>query len=249
MADNVTADAGAGGATFKTDEDTGASAHVPVTKLELGTNGTFDGYAVKGPGTEASNPALLVTLPTDGTGRCDVQGIIAHDASNTADPILLGAHAVDHNHAETTVITGDITHLKSTIDGVLWTIGGSPLQVTETVTVAAADGAQTDTSIIAVSAGQIAVVTRLAISTSAANSVNVDVKVGFSTTTLATPGTAGATDILHEVKGMGADRDIVIGDGSGVLGMGTDDEEIRYSCDAPTSGHITISLSYYLIVS
>jgi hypothetical protein len=43
-ADNVEANAGSGGAVFKTDEDTGAGAHVPVTKIELGGENTFEGY-------------------------------------------------------------------------------------------------------------------------------------------------------------------------------------------------------------
>lgn len=66
MADNVTANPGSGGATFKTDEDTGTSSHVPVVKLELGANNSFDGYV------SSSNP-LPVDLRTDNlAGNLDV---------------------------------------------------------------------------------------------------------------------------------------------------------------------------------
>jgi len=44
MADNVEANSGSGGPIFKTDEDTGAGAHVPITKIELGADNSFDGY-------------------------------------------------------------------------------------------------------------------------------------------------------------------------------------------------------------
>lgn len=45
MADNVTANPGASGPVFKTDEDGGV--HVPVNKIQLGDNSAFDGYVSK----------------------------------------------------------------------------------------------------------------------------------------------------------------------------------------------------------
>jgi hypothetical protein len=55
MVDNVSANSNDGlGATFKTDDDAGV--HVPVTKIELGDNNTFDGYV------SSSNP-----MPVSGT--------------------------------------------------------------------------------------------------------------------------------------------------------------------------------------
>ena len=44
MADNVTANAGSGGATFATDEDTANSRHFPGTKIMLGAENAFTAY-------------------------------------------------------------------------------------------------------------------------------------------------------------------------------------------------------------
>lgn len=82
MADNVTANAGSGGATFATDEDVANSRHVPYSKLMFGADGTFTIVSTSNPlpssiyagttalavggGVEAG--ALLVTLASDSTG-------------------------------------------------------------------------------------------------------------------------------------------------------------------------------------
>jgi len=66
MADNVTANSGSGGAVFKTDEDTGASAHVPITKIELGTDNNFDGYV------GSTNPMPVTQI--EPSGRFDTFG-------------------------------------------------------------------------------------------------------------------------------------------------------------------------------
>ncbi len=249
MANNLTTDAGTGGPDLKTAEDTGESpaAHVGCTKIELGDRSTFNQYMDVGAGLEAG--AALMTLPTDGTGRVGVRGDIAHDAVDSSQPILLGAHALGHGGSLTGVAVADITRLYANRHGILWTIGGHPDVITKTATVADADGAQTDTALVTVGAGNIAVVTRLAITTSAANSGNVSVKVGFGTATLTTPGPAGDTTILHEAKGMGAGQSVVIGNGSGAIGRGADDADIRYTCDDPVGGHVSISVSYYTIES
>lgn len=64
MADNVVADPGVGGATFRTDELAG-SIHVPFTKLMDGTDASTT-VIVSGNGVAAG--ALRVTLASDGTG-------------------------------------------------------------------------------------------------------------------------------------------------------------------------------------
>jgi len=60
MADNVTANPSSGGVTFKTDDDGGV--HVPVTKIELGDNNSFDGYV------SSSNP-MPTAAGTQSTGN------------------------------------------------------------------------------------------------------------------------------------------------------------------------------------
>ena len=118
MADNVTANSGSGGAVFKTDEDTGASAHVPVTKIELGANNTFDGYVGStnpmpcgGPAAEnaavSGNPVLSGGR-YDATPRTLGDGDVGAVALSTSGAVLLGSNSgVDIGDVDvTSVITG-----------------------------------------------------------------------------------------------------------------------------------------------
>lgn len=67
MVDNVTANAGSGGATFATDDD--GTAHHPYTKIEWGADNTQ-------------------TKVDTGTGAMPVQGADAENAAVTANPVL-----------------------------------------------------------------------------------------------------------------------------------------------------------------
>lgn len=72
MADNVTANQGTGGPVFATDQRTGGE-HVPAMKLELGADGTFDGYV------SSTNP-----LPITGGGS------VAAGNTTTDSPLSSG---------------------------------------------------------------------------------------------------------------------------------------------------------------
>lgn len=88
MADNVTLDPGAGGATIATDDD-GISQHQYV-KVEFGGDGTF---------TKVTTAVGLPTDPLDRAardlGKVDIaMGQVAHDAAAaTIDPVLVGGYA------------------------------------------------------------------------------------------------------------------------------------------------------------
>lgn len=88
MADNVTLDPGAGGATIATDDD-GIAQHQYV-KVEFGGDGTF---------TKVTTSAGLPTDPLDRAardcGKVDIaMGQVAHDAVATSiDPVLIGGYA------------------------------------------------------------------------------------------------------------------------------------------------------------
>ena len=89
MADNVTANAGSGGAVFATDDI--ASVHYPRGKVVWGPDGTANDTAA------ASGKAL------------PVQGEAEHDAATTGNPVLVGgeARATDG----TPVTSGDAARL------------------------------------------------------------------------------------------------------------------------------------------
>jgi len=73
MADNVTANAGSGGATFATDDIGGV--HYPISKLAFGALDTAN-----------------IVAAASGKGL-PVQGEAAHDAATTGNPVLMGGEA------------------------------------------------------------------------------------------------------------------------------------------------------------
>ena len=93
MADNVTADPGAGGAVFRTDDDT--TAHWPYVKLAWGPDNT---YTIVGAGANAIPIA-------DGGNSITVDGTVAVSGTVTVD---LGANN------DVTVTSGAITETNST---------------------------------------------------------------------------------------------------------------------------------------
>src|SRR4051812_37673095 len=81
MADNVTANAGSGGATFATDDD--GTAHHPYSKLEFGADGTFTKVSTSNPlpvvqtGTHTVTGAGGSFPVTDSGGSLTVDGTVA----------------------------------------------------------------------------------------------------------------------------------------------------------------------------
>ena len=109
MADNVTADAGSGGAVFATD-DIGPGVHYPITKITIGAlnsqtllsggNGTVDAGTVR------------VTVASDSTGVLSVDdngGALTVDWAGVAPPIGAGTEAAALRVTLATDSTGVVT--------------------------------------------------------------------------------------------------------------------------------------------
>ena len=113
------------------------------------------------------------------------------------------------------------------------------------VTVAAADGAQTDLAISpAISASQRLLVHAIYVTAGNSTSVNVAVRVGFAEATLAARSLSGVAGILV------SHTNIAPGSGLyGIPGMGALGEELRLTCTVPTGGNLTITYLYELINS
>lgn len=124
MADNVVANAGSGGATFATDEDTANSRHVPLVKLMHGGDGSFtfvstsSGLPVQ---QQGSWPVTFSGAPTvslaDGT-KVDLTGtpVVALangtkvDFTGVPTVALQNGTAVDFTGEPTAVVVGNIAH-------------------------------------------------------------------------------------------------------------------------------------------
>ena len=67
--------------------------------------------------------------------------------------------------------------------------------------------------------------------------------------TLPTTGSDAVEDIICYHPGLVPGTGIQIGDGSGIIGVGGDGSELRITCDAPTSGTLVVSGTFYTIES
>ncbi len=181
-----------------------------------------------------------VTIASD-QAVIPVGGNVANGASDSGNPLLNGYHALAHGANPTAVSAGQRATCNSNRVGIPWVIGGHPNIVTIE---AAYTAAQTNTAIVTVSTGTIIVVTQIQATVDQATTVGVGLRVGFATAT--TPTTTGVV-LTHPgmVPGSGISR----GDGSGILGIGADNEDLRITSDVPTSGSLRILVSYYTIES
>ena len=181
--------------------------------------------------------------PIEGTGD------IAHDAADSGNPQKIGFKALAHGSNPSAVAANDRTNAYANRHGVPWVIGGHPNVIARTARVTDADGAQTDTAMITISGGSKIVITRISIVCDNANTGDTNCTVGFAASSLPSDAHTGTDDILADFQGVPAGGGITIGDGSGILGVGADGEDLRYTCEDPAGGSIVISVSYYTVES
>lgn len=164
----------------------------------------------------------------------------AHDATDLSTfPIKIGAKALSFGANPTGVAASDRTNLFATRAGQLFTIGGHPNIVTIE---AAYTAAQTDTAVVTISTGSKIAVTQVQILADNANTVFPQVRVGFGTAN--TPTTTGVV-LTH--PGVPAGGGVSRGDGSGIIGIGADDADLRITCGVPTGGSLRVLVSYFTI--
>lgn len=175
-------------------------------------------------------------------------GDIAHDAADSGNPVKIGHKAIAHGANPTAVAANDRTDSYANRHGIPWVIGGHPNVITRSATIDDSDGAQTDASLLTVSAGTKIVVTAISAICSSANTGDVGVRIGFAAATLAAASESGAAGILLEGKfaaGGGNQK----GNGAGIIGVGGDGEDLRISCDDPAGGSLFVTFSYYTVES
>lgn len=165
---------------------------------------------------------------------------------------MAGGYAVAHSANPDAADAGDAGALLMNRHRVLFNIGGHPNVISRTAYISAATGAQTDATIVGtISAGTKVVVTSIAVTVDSATTATggVAVKVGFGATTLPADASGGANGIILDHKGIAAGSGVVLGNGSGIIGIGADGEELRLTCEAPTGGGLSVTFTYYTIES
>jgi hypothetical protein len=196
----------------------------------------------KGSGTGGSlTPRVIID-------SSQLDPIVAHDAVDSGAPYKMGFRAIAHGANPTAVAAADRTDWLANRHGIPWVIGGHPNVITRSATIDDADGAQTDASLLTVSAGTKIVVTALSAICASSNSGAVAVRIGFGAATLGAASEGGTAGILLEGK-YAASGGNQKGNGAGILGIGGDGEDLRITCDDPTGGSLFVTFSYYTIES
>lgn len=273
MSDNITLNSMAGGATVATD-DCGAGGQVQIIKLAISTDGSatlipadatngIDVDVTRLPALPAGTnnigdvdvlssalPAGASTLAEQQTQTTALQliddTIFADDAGFTAGTSkvgMQGVYAVAVGSAPDQADANDAAAPVATRNRVPFTMGGDPATITlkhTTITTAV-----TDAAIITVSTGNKIVVTRLTITLDNASTVFPTVLIGFGATN--TPTTTG---VLYSHGGFPAGGGQSVGDGSGIIGIGADGDDLRVSTTGNATGNgLQITVSYHLLPS
>jgi len=176
----------------------------------------------------------IVTLP-------GIAGDVAHSTTDSGNPVKIGAVAIAHGTNPTAVDAAERTNLYANRAGIQFVIGGHPNVQTLRVNYTTA---QTDTATVTIAGGLKIVVTAISALLDNACTVDVSVTIGFGTAT--TPTTLG---VVLSHPGLVAGSGIVSGNGSGILGVGADGEDLRVTSEVPTGGSLTIVIHYYTIES
>ncbi len=176
------------------------------------------------------------------TSSVDV-GDIAHDGVNSGNPVQIGVQAISHGTNPSAVSSADRTKVYANVAGIPFVIGGHPNVLTlkhTTITTAV-----TDAKIITISTGSKIVVTRLTVTLDNASTVFPTFLIGFAATN--TPTTTG---VLAAHGGIPAGGGFTIGDGSGILGVGADGDDLIVTTTGNATGNgLQITVSYYTVDS
>lgn len=188
-------------------------------------------------------------IATDTEGNVRVVGNRDHDAVDAGEVVGVGGRAIAHGANPTAVAAADRTAWYFNRAGVPFVMGGHPNIVNKHIQVTDADGAQTDVALVTVGAGSKIIVTRYSVTVDSATTATggVAVRMGFGTAN--TPSNDANSGMLMAHSGIPAGGGIAEGDGSGIIGMGADNEDLRLTCEDPTGGNIDIVVSYYTIES
>jgi len=193
--------------------------------------------------------ALRVSIANDSTGIVAANGTVAHDAADAGAPVKMGGKAVAHGSNPTGVAAADRTDWYFNRAGIPFMIGGHPNSITISAQIQDVDGALTDQALVSVAGGSKIAVTRLTASCDGSTTAPTNIKVGFGAATLPASAHTGVAGILHEFDGVPAGGGFTIGDGSGLLGIGADGEDLRYTIEDPAGGNCSISVSYFTVES
>ena len=169
-------------------------------------------------------------------GSMAVGGNVAHGTANSGNPHYAGAEAIAHGTNPTQVAAGSRTKLYANRHGIPFGIGGHPNVVSYgmSITTAVSNTVVGPT----VGSGAIFICTSIAFLLDNGSTVFPSVVIGFgaaSTPAFAT--TPGTAKILAGHPACPAGGGMSKGDGSGIIGIGGDGEEVRITTVGNAGGN------------
>ena len=176
-----------------------------------------------------------------------VSGDVAHDTADAGEPVKMGGKAIDIGANGTDVSANDRVNAYFLRSGQQLILGGHQNIITKNLNVSDADGAQTDTALVTVSAGTAIVVTMIQVYLDAATTATggVQARIGFGTANTPALDAAG---VIFSHSGIAAGSGSVIGNGGGIIGMGASNEDLRLTCEDPTGGNLDIIITYFTVL-
>jgi hypothetical protein len=192
--------------------------------------------------TEASAASILtaVQLIDDPVFADDAAFTLATSKVN-----VTGRYAVAHGSNPTALTAGRAGVALMNRHHIPFVIGGHPNIVSYTHT--AITTAVTDSALVSASAGTKIVVTGLTITLDNASTVFPTVRIGFGTANVPALGNAG---VLLAHGGVPAGGGVNRGDGSGIIGIGTDDQDLRITTTGNATGNgLQVTVTYFTIES
>lgn len=199
-------------------------------------------------GSHAVTNAGTFAVQMDGSALTALQliddPVFADDTGftvGTSKVMMAGVNVVAHGSNPDAADANDAAAIIANRHRVPFVIGGHPNVITLEQ---ATTGSQTDVAVVTISTGSKIVVTQAQFVTDNANTAFPQARLGFGTAN--TPTTTGVV-LTH--PGLPAGGGISRGDGSGMLGVGADNEDLRITNGAPTGGSIRTIVSYYTIES
>jgi hypothetical protein len=192
------------------------------------------------------------TIATDDVGGTHYQ--VVKLAAGVADaatlvsatnpmPVLAGAVAIAHGTNPTAVAAAAATVPYANRAGIPFVIGGHPNVVSYGMSVTTAISNTVIGPTIA--SGLKFVVTGITVTADNANTVFPSIVIGFGTaTTPAFAGTPGTAKVVAGHPGVPAGGGFSRGDGSGMIGVGGDDEELRVTTVGTVTGLYIVAAGY-----
>lgn len=197
----------------------------------------------------AGATVLRVLSATNDPIVAAITGSVADGDADAGNSSKVAGVAVAHGANPTADAAGDRAPFSMNRHRIPFTIGGHPNIINNEHVIAGGDP-KTNFALLTITAGLKIVLTQICAKCDPGNSGNTVVRVGFGTATVPAVGAAGVAAVGVPISGsFPANGGHQLGNGSAIVAVGADGEDLRVTCTDPVAGNVRITYSYYTIES